>query len=528
MKTMAEGRHHTAFCRRAPRQLRPVLLLLTLFACHLQIASLAGQAPAHVAPDAPDAAARRALGERIAGILHDPALEHGTWGIAIRSLDRAETLYELQPGRLLMPASTLKVVTLATAAERLGWDYTYTTSLSADGRIEDGVLYGDLVVEGSGDPTFDDWDGNATAVFADWATRLKAAGIRRITGRIVGDDNVFDDEGLGAGWMWDDLADSYSAPVGGLQFNQNSAQLIISGPVTTKSAPSVALRPVSAPVALINRLRSSAAGPPLDVHVTPRGQAIELTGSVPFGANATRNVAVANPTLYFVGALKATLAANGIEVQGDAADIDDIPSRVAASDTATTMIRIAEHRSPPLSAMAATMMQLSQNLFAETLLKTLAVTRDEAGRVSAAGTVSGGLAIESELLATWGVPAGEVSVVDGSGLSRYNLTTANALASVLAHVHHDERLRGPFEDALPAPGSAGTLQRRLLGTPAAGRVRAKTGSFTNARAMAGFVRTADDEPLVFVLIANNYGVPGAMVDAVVDRILRELAVFTRR
>ena len=142
----------------------------------------------------------------------------------MRSLDRQETLYAANPDILLMPASAMKIVTLATAASRLGWDYTYETRLLGIGAVDFGFLDGDLLVVGSGDPSIDDWDGAAARLFQGWADRLKAAGVRTIGGRIVGDDNQFEDEGLGPGWMWDDLGASFATGAGALQFNQNTAR----------------------------------------------------------------------------------------------------------------------------------------------------------------------------------------------------------------------------------------------------------------------------------------------------------------
>ena len=129
----------------------------------------------------------------------------------------------------MMPASTMKVVTLAAAAEKLGWDYhVHNPRCSPSGHDRaTAVLHGDLIVVGSGDPSIDDWDGAATQLFADWATQLKAAGIGAIDGRIIGDDNAFDDDGLGFGWSWDDIAPSFSAGVSALQFNEGSVQLKI-------------------------------------------------------------------------------------------------------------------------------------------------------------------------------------------------------------------------------------------------------------------------------------------------------------
>ncbi|MFN7980246.1 MAG: D-alanyl-D-alanine carboxypeptidase [Vicinamibacterales bacterium] len=153
------------------------------------------------------------LRSRVNEMLADPSLAAGTWGLEVRSLRTGERLVDVGAHRLLMPASTMKTVTLAVAADQLGWDFSFDTKLVPAGPISGGVLNGDLVIVGSADPSLDDWDGTASSVFASWAAQLKALGVRTITGRIVGDDRVVADSGFGRGWMWDDMAEDYSPPV---------------------------------------------------------------------------------------------------------------------------------------------------------------------------------------------------------------------------------------------------------------------------------------------------------------------------
>src|SRR5262249_48072462 len=147
------------------------------------------------------------------------------------------------------------------------------------------------------------------------------------------------------------------------------------------------------------------------------------------------------------------------------------------------------YRSPPLSTLATTMMKLSQNLYAETLLKTL-------GREAGTATSAAGIAVVRDVMTEWGVPPLGYRQADGSGLSRYNYLTAETLADVLTHVSRDRRLAGAFRETLPIAGRDGTLENRMKRTPAEGNVRAKTGSLARARSISGYVSTADGEPLV--------------------------------
>ena len=447
------------------------------------------------------------------------ALRHGTWGIVVRSLDRQEALYALNAGTLLMPASAMKIVTLATAAKKLGWAYSYETRLLGIGAVDLGLLAGDLLVVGSGDPSVDDWDGAASGLFQTWADRLKAAGIRAIGGRIVGDDNQLEDEALGPGWAWDDLGASFATGAGALQFNQNAVRARIAPGHAPGDLAIVDLSPSYSGLTLRNLLTTVGAGetPAIDLRRAAGSAIVELRGTVPAGtAPFFRNLAVDNPTLYFVTALRDALIANGIDVRGPAVDIDLIADPPPRDEG----VPLVSHRSPPLSALAATMMKLSQNLYAETLMKTM----DE----SEVRSLASGLAAARAVLDAWNIEPLDILMTDGSGLSRYNLISAKALSVVLTQVAADTALALPFEASLPIAGQDGTLAGRMKGTRAEGNARAKTGSLSNARSLAGFVRTADGERLVFAMIANNFGTPPDVVESTMDAMVVRLAEFTRR
>jgi D-alanyl-D-alanine carboxypeptidase/D-alanyl-D-alanine-endopeptidase (penicillin-binding protein 4) len=445
-------------------------------------------------------------------------LARGYWGVLVASLATGETLYARNADKLLMPGSTMKVVTLAAAAQQLGWDYTYETRLLAAGPIADGVLHGDLVVVGSGDPSLMDRDGVADLLFSDWWTELQANGIRAVTGRLIGDDNAFDDDELGAGWAWDDLPSGFSAGVSALQYNENTARVTVAPASAVGVSAVVTTAPADSGLVVQSDVRTAPAGSPAAVRVRrlPGSARLELRGAVALdGPPVSRTVSVANPTLFFVGTARSALVAAGIDIRGPAVDIDDITD--APSRSGATLVAV--HRSPPLAALATTMMKTSQNLYAETLLKTLG---GATGATAAAGSEAA-----KRLLQGWGVPPGSVLQADGSGLSRYNYVTPTALVAILRHVNGDARLRGPFEASLPVAGRDGTLAARMKGTPAEGRVRAKTGTLGNVRALAGYATSAGGEPLVFAILANNYGSAAGDAVAAIDAIAVRLAEFRR-
>ncbi len=434
-----------------------------------------------------------------------------------------EHLYSLNAGRWMMPASNMKIVTLAAAAETLGWDYRFRTTLEALGSITNGVLHGDLIVRGNGDPTIGSRNDRAEGVFQEWIAALGAAGVSAIEGRIVGDDQSFDEEGLGAGWAWDYLQYRYAAPVGALEINENSASLDVL-PGSWQGAPAVLRLAPGSGLTLLNR---AITGPPGSQDVIEYRRRIdrpelEVIGSVPADAGPTRYfVAVVNPTLYFVRSLKDALAAAGVTVSGEAVDFDDISAGLPVLPPTPPRV-LASTESPPLREMAAVLMKVSQNLYAETLLKALGASR------GGLGTAEGGRLAVRRVLSGWGVPEDAYTMYDGSGLSRYNYVTAALLTTILERLHRDPRHREPFLATLPIAGKDGTLASRLERTRADGNALAKTGSIANVRALSGFVRTRDDEVLAFSILANDFAIPAATVEYIADIAVETLANFTRR
>ena len=486
---------------------------------------LLGVAACHATPRATVIPASRAAGaipqlqRDIEAILAAPALTRSYWGVLVRSAKNDDTLYSLNPDKLLMPGSTMKIVTLAAAAERLGWPYVFDTRLVADGPIDAGVLNGDLVVVGSGDPSILDGEAVASGVFDGWAETLKANGVRTITGRIIGDDDAFDDETLGPGWAWDDLPGRDAVGVSALQYNENTVQATISPGGAIGAAARVRFAPPGSGLDLDNELTTAAPGtvPSIVAGRLAGSPRLQLRGSIALASDPiVRILSVDNPTLFFVTVFRDTLISHGIEVRGPAVDVDDVTGVPSAGYGTVLSI----HHSPPLSTLAMRLMKNSVNLYGETLLKTI-------GATAGAPTFEGGRIAAADTLQPWGVSPAGVVQVDGSGLSRYNYITAETLVTVLMHIDRNEGLRGPFEASLPVAGRDGTLAARMKGTAAEGNARAKSGTLANVRSLAGYVTTADGEPLVFGIVANNFGTMPEVAVAAIDAIVIKLAEFKR-
>jgi D-alanyl-D-alanine carboxypeptidase/D-alanyl-D-alanine-endopeptidase (penicillin-binding protein 4) len=444
-----------------------------------------------------------------------PGVSRAAWGIAVQSLDRRERLFALNSGTLLVPASVSKLVTVATAADVVGWDYRYSTTLRTAGSIVDGVLRGDLLVVGTGDPSI---GGRAGDDLSSWVEGLKTAGIRRIEGRIIGDDDAVEEPRPQLAWAWDDLGYTTGALFGALNLAENRTTVTIA-PGSSAGAPAaVTVDPRLAFRAVMNRVVT---GPPgsqqlLWPEQRPGEPALTVAGSIPAAAPpAVLAVAVGNPTLWFVSALKGRLVRDGIEVSGEAVDIDD----VVPTPVRDAMTVVYTHRSRPLSEIAQPVLKDSINLYAEALMR----LNTAPGTFPTNDAALDGL---RERLDSWGIPSTSYQLVDGSGLSRRDAISAEAVLAVLERMA-DSSGASPFVTGLPIAGVDGSLATRMKGTPAEGNVRAKTGTMSNIRSLAGYVTTRDGERLAFVILINNFEGTGVNANDALDAIAVRLASFSR-
>ena len=232
----------------------------------------------------------RQLRSDLSTIFNAPVTARGVWGVDIRSVDTGVTIFQHNADRLMMPASNMKILTLAAAAQAFGWDHRFATTLETAAPIENGVLRGDLVIRGNGDPTISTRADRAKAVFDEWAQALRKAGIESIEGRIIGDDQAFEDEGLGPGWAWDYLEAGYASPTGALQYNENVADLTASPGAAAGDPVIVRLEPGSG-LTVTNRARTgqgseSGVRGSINLHRRIDRPELEVTGMIPLGAPA--------------------------------------------------------------------------------------------------------------------------------------------------------------------------------------------------------------------------------------------------
>lgn len=442
-------------------------------------------------------------------LIREANAEDAFWGVYVRDLETGQTLVDINGSSPMIPASNQKILSAAAALEYLGPDYRYRTILYLDGRLRGTEFEGDVIIRGSGDPTFGSSEVNSSDVLRDWAQRLRAIGITKIRGRLIGDADVFDDEPYAEGWDIDYVTGQpgrmIGVSAGGLSYSDNLVAIRIqsSRPGTP---PSVRLTP-SDYLNIDNRLVTSTRSRGIDVNLTRivGEETVRITGSVPRRYEGTTFMPVADPTRFTMHSFARRLTSAGIELDVQISDAGELSDGISYDSLDPLFV----HFSPPMTEIVRVVNKISHNFYAEQIFRTFAY----------GGSGSGGERRIKELMSRAGVDPRDVSARDGSGLSRKDLVAPEALVQLLAFAEN-RPWRDAFIDSLPEGGEPRTtLRYRLHDAP----VRAKTGSIEFVRALSGYVTTPDGRRLAFAIMANHYMVPSFRVVQTIDQMVLEMS-----
>jgi D-alanyl-D-alanine carboxypeptidase/D-alanyl-D-alanine-endopeptidase (penicillin-binding protein 4) len=463
-------------------------------------------------------------------LIKSPAWRGDQWGVLVVSLDRGDTLFAYQPDLALAPASNLKLFTSAAALYYLGPDFRYSTYLMTDGEIADGVLQGDLVIYGTGDPTLSDrFYPTKTAIWESFADSVAALGIREIRGDVVGDASYFGGPSVGLGWQESYMNAWYAAPVSALSFNENIVTLHILPGEQAGWRPKIQFIPGGEGIAIVNQATTVQGGSTsIRVDRAAYDGPIVVTGQISKGSSGVwRSVPVDDPARFAAAVLREVLESRGIRVTGEVRSIaDSVASPLAgrsvfapAFDAAPPLRVLAVHQSPPMLEILKVVNRKSHNLYAEAVLRTV-------GRVAVGqGTVDGGArAVRHLLERETDLDSFALRMFDGSGLSVLNRVSPRTTIALLDYMAKSPMWED-FWATLPEAGATDGL-RRMYRTAAEQNLRAKTGTIDRVSALSGYVRSANGERLAFSIMSNN--VPSTWrAKRVEDAIGARLAAFTR-
>src|SRR5689334_13676249 len=476
------------------------------------------------APVAPKTLAE--LQAKISEILAKPELSPAMVGIKVVSLDTGRVLFEDHADKLLRPASNMKLYTVAAALDRLSPDYRFSTSVYASTKPDAaGVVHGDLTIYGRGDPSiaarFN--NGDYFKGIDDLASRIVAAGVKRVEGDIVGDESYFIGPKLGSSWNWEDLTWYYGAEVTPLTAKDDALDLFVKHGSALSQPAVITTGPPDRLLKIVNNVTTSAKGVRREISIQ-RGlgeNTITISGTIPLEDRGyTGGIGISHPALLFVYMLRSSLAQKGVVITGTSRTRD-------AADQYQN--EIATLQSPPFSVIAAQTLKPSQNLYTELILRTLGkVTPPPPTTIPSTLPQSSeelGLEAVKSFLKTVGIRPESLVLDDGSGLSRNDMITADASVQLLTFMSK-HRYASVFRDALPIAGVDGTLRNRFKATPAENNLRAKTGSLSSAASLGGYLTTAAGEKLAFSIMVNNYPRDVEPRIACIDPIAVLLASFT--
>ncbi|MEG4120183.1 D-alanyl-D-alanine carboxypeptidase/D-alanyl-D-alanine-endopeptidase [Microcoleus sp. N9_B4] len=447
------------------------------------------------------------LGAQVDAIANRPEFSRSRWGILIQPLSSSTTLYSRDAQKYFIPASNAKLLTTAAALQKLGADFRIKTSVYSG---ENGSLY----VAGRGDPSI------AEAQLKSLAQQLKQRGISQVN-QLIGDDSYFQGSAVNPNWEWEDAQAGYGAPINSLIFNQNAIDLLLSPqdvgqPLkVTFAEPKLAnqwqLQNNSVTVAQ-NESEFIEIGREFDRPI------IRVSGQLKVGGEPeSAYVAVVNPANNFLQYFQQALATEGIPVK----------QALVASASRNLNQELATVESPPLAELVRETNRESNNLYAEVLLRLLGKVTD---KMPVPQTLTGKMPVPQEdtgesglkelktVLTQLGVNPNSYILADGSGLSRHNLITPEALVETL-RLMANSPTASIYRQSLPIAGESGTLKNRFNFTPNRVILQGKTGTMSGVSALSGYIEVPNYEPLVFSIIVNQSDLSTAKMRSATDEIV---------
>jgi D-alanyl-D-alanine carboxypeptidase/D-alanyl-D-alanine-endopeptidase (penicillin-binding protein 4) len=470
-------------------------LMLVFLGTQISVIQPAAKAKTPVAPTTTTKSiCSTQLGTAIDAVINRPLFSRVRWGILVQPLSKGQTLYSRDAQKYFTPASNLKLLTTAAALKQLGANFRIRTSIYQNGN-------GVLRVVGRGDPSLSDTQ------LQTLAQQLKQKGITQIH-RLIADDSYIQGDIVNPTWQWEDVQSDDGAPVSSFILNQNIFSLKLVPQAVGKSLQVVWIDPGEAKQwQIINQSLTVAQSQSTYVNVTRElsGTVLRIQGELTTNSEPSLiDLPVIDPTYYFLRRFRTALAKEKIPL-----------GQTLVVTGGVNKEEIAFVESPPLSDLLMETLQNSNNLYAEALLRALAVKKTRMKNQTSADV---GLEVVKANLTQLGVDPANYVLVDGSGLSRRNLVTPEAFVQTLRGMAKTPA-GSVYRASLPVAGKSGTLKDRFQNTSAEGIVQAKTGTLTGVVSLSGYVNSPKYEPLVFSIIVNQSEQPTTVVRQAIDEIV---------
>ncbi len=410
----------------------------------------------------------------------DPAFKHASLSLYVINTKTGKPILEANSQMGLAPASALKVVTSAAAYGLLGRDYKYKTGLSYTGKIENGILQGDIIITGSGDPSLGSWRYASTKeerIIAEFMAAMKTQGINQITGNVLIDESLWTGEITPNGWIWQDIGNYYGAGARTLNWRENQYDLFLKSGSQINSSVEIAgtIPEQVADLTIVPVLKSAAKGTGDNAYIyLPLNEKYGFVrGTIPAGESRFKiSGAMPNGALQLALTLEAALKNTTIE---------KIQETYPTGKTTSGGTLFYTHSSPGVDSISYWFLNKSINLYGEALLKTMGLQEAQSGETSS------GVTVIKDFWKKNGIESSGMNIQDGSGLSPGNRITTNALVQVLQYAKKQDWFASYFE-----------------GFPVINGIKMKSGTISGALAYTGFIKSKSGEEYTFAFIINNY------------------------
>ncbi|MEA5457591.1 D-alanyl-D-alanine carboxypeptidase/D-alanyl-D-alanine-endopeptidase [Arcicella sp. LKC2W] len=440
---------------------------------------------------------------KIDSLVTSPFLENGFIGLSIKSVNSDLNIVEYNAKKSLTPASTLKLVSSATALMALGSDFKYTTTLEYSGEIKDSILTGNIIIKGSGDPSLGSWrfknQPDYKQLTENWAKKIKSLGIKEIRGRVFGDGSFFDENVISDGWIWGDMGNYYGAGAYGLNMNENLYWATFNPAKYMENAPLVKTAPDLPYYTKINRVLTDKAGTgdQVNIYSTPYQDVLIMEGFVPTGDNFSVKGSIPDPALFSAFFLHKKLEELNVKISESPISILEANKKNISFQKPLQSTTIDSLLSPPLKDLVKECNLHSINLYAEAFLKTPSIILNLGSTTDAA--VKG----LKQIWLTKGVKFEGLKIKDGSGLAPANGITPNNMTDILKAMFLEKSFDA-FYESIPVVGVSGTVANLGKKSKAVGNVHAKSGSIDGVKAYSGYFTARNGEMMCFSMMLNKY------------------------
>ncbi len=450
----------------------------------------------------------------------DPGLKNASVSFYALDLDSNQVVANFEANKSLVPASTLKLITTATALEFFGAEKQFTTTIQYSGAIDtNGVLNGNIFIVGGGDPCLgaDRFSTHYGSFIDNWANAILKLGIDSINGRVIGDASIFNEQLIPPTWIWADLGNYYGAGPCGLSIYENKCELQLKSGKNKEATEITCVTPYIPNLAYNNNVKGKKTRKDeAYIFGGPYQNKRSIEGSIPINKKRfTVKGSIPDPAYLTAFELDMRLRNKGVKLANPSSTLRILKLENKTMENSKKQT-IAITSSPKLSEIIRLTNFYSINLYAEHLMSQIGLFNH-----LVADTENG---VEATTL-FWkekNIDVTGMYLSDGSGLSRFNSITTQQIVGVL-HYMNQSKNKTHFRNSLPIAGQSGTMRNIGKGTVASGKVMAKSGSMTRVKSYAGYITTKSKKQLAFALIVNNFNCTSFQMKKKIEKIMIKLA-----